>query len=110
MKSITSLEQCDTGKGWNKIILPLLDVCNSRGVSVAQVKEKFGTLRFYVDGADDDLYNLINKAEAESSRTCEVCGEPGASTNYGWIKTLCPLHAKEREDQWKARQEKRNKG
>jgi hypothetical protein len=62
-------------------------------VEACQVKEKFGTLRFYVDTAsdvDDEACRLISEAEAESARTCEECGAPGKSTakNF-WYKTLC---------------------
>jgi len=96
----------DCGDGWLKLIDPLIEECNKRGVHIAQIKEKFGTLRFYIHGGDEELYNLIDKAEMESAHICEVCGDPGEFTSYGWIKTLCPLHAKEREAHWKARQER----
>ncbi len=58
-----------------------------------QVKEKFGTLRFYVDRGNDRIYNLINFAEAMSSRTCEECGAVGKERYGGWIRTLCDAHA-----------------
>ncbi|KWT98173.1 MULTISPECIES: hypothetical protein [unclassified Variovorax] len=57
-----------------------------------QVKEKFGTLRFYVSGASDVQYAYIAFAEAMSARTCEVCGAPGELRNSGWIRTLCDVH------------------
>lgn len=58
---------------------------------VIQVKEKFGTLRFYVNGGTNAIYDRINKAEGDSSATCEQCGkQPAKSTSKGhWIRTLC---------------------
>lgn len=60
---------------------------------VSQIKEKYGTLRFYVFGADDAIYRMIHEAETESGRICEQCGKPGflhtARGGY-WLKTLCP--------------------
>lgn len=64
-------------------------------VVASQVKEKFGTLRFYYDGGDDYIRGLASMAEAMSARTCEICGNPGKSRGGGWIRTLCDEHAKE---------------
>lgn len=60
-----------------------------------QVKEKFGTLRFYVDRATDAQYNYIEFAEVMSSKTCEECGAPGRTYPIGWHRTLCDKHADE---------------
>lgn len=65
-------------------------------VVAVQVKEKFGTLRFYVDGGDDCTRGMIRIAEAMSGVMCEECGAPGRSTTSGWIQTLCEKHAEER--------------
>ena len=61
-----------------------------------QVKEKFGTLRFYVSGATDRHYNYIEFAELMSSKVCEECGAPGETYPIGWHQTLCEKHADER--------------
>ena len=55
----------------------------------AQVKEKFGGLRFYVDNSDDYVKGAIQTAELMSVRTCEQCGSPGKPIRGGWVKTLC---------------------
>lgn len=60
-----------------------------------QVKEKFGTLRFYTLGGDDYTRGLVDMAEAMTARVCETCGAPGRTTKGGWVKTLCPEHASE---------------
>ena len=64
----------------------------------AQVKEKFGGLRFYVDNADDYTSGVIALAESMSYRTCEDCGAPGKQTGRGWIRTLCDACNKSPKD------------
>lgn len=54
-----------------------------------QVKEKFGTLRFYVPQETEEMSRRIEEAEDESARTCEDCGRPGVLRFGGWLKTLC---------------------
>ena len=61
-------------------------------VTLDQVKEKFGTLRFYYTGGDDYISGLVSMAESMSGVTCEECGKPGTSTRGGWIKTACKEH------------------
>lgn len=61
-----------------------------------QVKEKFGGLRFYVDGASERHQTLIQFAENMSYTICETCGKPGKPTTGGWITTLCKEHRIER--------------
>ncbi len=62
-------------------------------IVAVQVKEKFGGLRFYVDNASKEQMDIIDKAEALSYKTCEVCGEEGKHYSpRGWIKTRCKEH------------------
>lgn len=70
-------------------------------VVVAQIKEKFGGLRFYYDGGDDYVRGLVTMAELWADRTCEECSKPGLRRNGGWIKTLCDEHDKERQARYK---------
>jgi hypothetical protein len=68
------------------------------GYVVQQIKEKFGTLRYYcTPGGGDPAPELLDAfdaitddAERASAITCERCGEPGVlqRTRY-WAKTLC---------------------
>ena len=62
-------------------------------VTLDQVKEKFGTLRFYYTGGDDAIDGMVAMAEAMSGVTCEECGSPGKRVGGGWITTLCEAHA-----------------
>jgi hypothetical protein len=59
-----------------------------------QVKEKFGTLRFYVMGATESQRGAIEFVEMLSGSTCDVCGEPGTTGGKGWISTRCEQHKK----------------
>lgn len=59
-------------------------------VEAAQVKEKFGSLRFYINGGDDEIYGMINLAEHLSWHICENCGSiENIKHTTGWISTLC---------------------
>ena len=70
-------------------------------VTLDQVKEKFGTLRFYYTGGDDEISGMVRMAESMSGVTCETCGAPGKSRDGGWIKTLCDHHEAERQQRIK---------
>lgn len=57
---------------------------------VMQVKEKFGTLRFYVYGGDKYIDNIISAMGLASSVICEGCGAAGElTTDGGWYRTEC---------------------
>jgi hypothetical protein len=58
-------------------------------VVVTQVKEKFGTLRFYYNGGNDYVDGMVRMAESMSGCTCEQCGAPGTQIGSGWISTRC---------------------
>ena len=66
-------------------------------VTLDQVKEKFGTLRFYYTGGDDVIDGMVRMAESMSGVTCEECGNPGKRIGGGWVTTLCEEHAKARD-------------
>ena len=100
------------GDGWYQIIDRLcgniqnhIDWQHKQGnlvsqVVAVQVKEKFGTLRFYYDGGDDYISGLVSMAESWSAVACEECGAPGTQNSQGWIKTLCETHRREREERY----------
>ena len=60
---------------------------------VVQIKEKFGALRWYDNGAPDSIYrelqDIINKYEEISERTCIWCGRPATKISLGWISPWC---------------------
>ena len=82
-----------TGDGWYKILDELCAKLEPYGVVAAQIKEKFGGLRFYLESTPsdkwDEIHNLITEAERQSYKTCERCGQPGDLRGGGWARTLC---------------------
>lgn len=96
----------ECGDGWYRLIDNLCfaimahcDITGERPPQCVQVKEKFGTLRFYVDYCEsNEVWDLIDQAESLSGKTCEVCGGPGTLRGGGWLKTLCEAHSEGREN------------
>lgn len=87
--------------GWDQIIFDLcqkiVDLAKEKNVkcpTIAQLKEKFGGLRFYLDYCSnnifDDVCNFIAAAEKQSTKTCEFCGKEGLiKSQRGWLKAVC---------------------
>jgi hypothetical protein len=97
----------ECGDGWYDLIDCLccsiqshIDYNSDKGVSqvvVDQVKEKFGTLRFYTSGSDERINGMIRLAERLSSRICETCGAPGTIRGRHWLYTACHLHTEQQD-------------
>ena len=122
------------GKGWKPLIRTAFETFKSQEaksyfwwqrVYVAQIKEKFGGLRIYVDTpaswyfdhyikyGDDPIYakfgetvevdRVISDLEGKSFKTCENCGKTQeedssvAPAGPGWIKTYCHACRKEKD-------------
>lgn len=85
------------GAGWRPMVDKLIDDLFAAGWNgdLRQIKEKFGTLRFYIGEATDFQHQLTWDAEAASDDICEACGAPGkrSTVGHGWLKTLCAEHA-----------------
>lgn len=64
-------------------------------LTALQVKEKYGTLRFYLGACSDEALALVDLAEAMSARICESCGNRGRTRGTTWLKTLCDPCAQE---------------
>ena len=52
-------------------------------VTVNQIKEKFGGLRFYYSGGDEYISGLVSMAESWAGHSCETCGAPGKQRDGG---------------------------
>ena len=97
------------GKGWYPILERLCkniqqhiewanqkeEVCPQ--VVVEQIKEKFGGLRFYYQGGDEQIHGMVRMAESWADIACEECGGIGKRRGGGWIRTLCDKHEAERQ-------------
>lgn len=83
-----SLFGFECGDGWFGLLKECIEkikvVCESQQIEihVAQIKEKWGTLRFYIDYGTDEIFSIINEAEQKSEETCEHCGQPGSMRKY----------------------------
>lgn len=90
------------GPGWDNLIETLCSMINCHvkfnkcpPVSITQIKEKYGTLRFYIQGGDDIVQGMIMFAESYSAYVCEHCGKPATHYAEGWMQTLCDEHFQE---------------
>lgn len=91
----------ECGDGWFSLIYKLsadiervaadagLNPLSDAWPEVMQVKEKFGSLCFYMRGATEEMRNLIMEAQGKSVRVCEVCGKEGKLRRGGWWKVRC---------------------
>lgn len=91
----------DIGEGWIDLVYDLTVELAEKypDFKITQIKEKFGGLRYYVEGyfldfegqslAESTMYKMIANAEKKSRNTCEVTGKPGkVRDDLGWIITL----------------------
>ena len=91
----------ECGPGWMPHIISLLDMIMvldlKRKVRIFQIKEKFGTFRFYYNSRDlkdlsygQSIENQITLYTTKLDTTCERCGDIGTQkTKGGWIKCSC---------------------
>jgi hypothetical protein len=87
--------ECDDG--WFKLLDDLMEkikkVDKDRIVTIHQIKEKLGGLRFYTGNTIEEAEDLIKEACEKSYYICEVCGNPGELCEANkWYKTVCPEH------------------
>lgn len=55
-----------------------------------QCKEKYGSLRVYVENATEKIYDAIEKFEQISRTTCERCGSRSEIFKKGmWLYNMC---------------------
>lgn len=88
----------ECGPGWadllDAVFSWLHEIAADREWSPSQIKEKYGSLRFYWHGDLPGLGDeIISAAEHLSAHLCEVCGSPGVlHSEYGWWSTRCKEH------------------
>lgn len=115
-KDLSMQETCmcwgiETGDGWYDLIdllcwkLQSMTDMNDHlperfpQIEATQVKEKFGTLRFYTGGASEWQDGVIDFAESISAKTCDICGKAGTLNRNGWIACRCPEHKESYESE-----------
>lgn len=83
-------------KGWESFVDPIVKKCEEKNLTILQIKEKYGGLRFYYAPLDDEVDAMVDEAEKQSLHTCERCGNQGSLRDGGWWQTLCDEHAEGR--------------
>jgi hypothetical protein len=88
----------DCGDGWfdlldilcaQPVVLDLAeDGREVQPLRTMQIKQKYGTLRFYVGPATDEPFALIAFAEALSARGYETFGNKGHIRGTTWLQSL----------------------
>lgn len=63
----------------------------------SQLKEKYGTGRWYLSGGTDEMHDLVEAWEAETENICETCGAPGVLRGQMWYYTACLEHTREED-------------
>lgn len=84
--------------GWNKIIFfPMMEEIRKaakktgiiNNLHTSDYKSKYGGLRFYLNGYNDEISNIVRKYETLTQNICEICGEPDVGYTRGWITPIC---------------------
>lgn len=100
-----------TEPGWNWILTDIHHKLHymDPDYAIVQIKEKFGTLRFYFSSTHpnktviDIMEDIASRGETQSASTCETCGNSSTRvpphgkidstvalhTHGGHLKTLC---------------------
>ena len=88
-------------EGWAKLcedlcaeLKVLFDSIGFKDYSLCQVKEKFGSLRWYEGSGvpikiGDEYSKIMRKYEQLSEKTCCVCGAPATKISRGWVCPFC---------------------
>jgi hypothetical protein len=97
----------ECGDGWYALIDDMatklqarIDASGCEQMVANQFKEKFGEVRFYFSGGDDDeIRAIVDTAEALSRVTCDYCGAPGTMGSAGgWMRVRCEAHVNTRHN------------
>lgn len=101
----------ECGNGWFPVIYKLsADIAKiTTDISVVQIKEKFGELRYYyswpetvTEEQNDAIRALVEAAVEQCSAVCEECGAPAQITDQDrWWVCLCHNHLEERANRFK---------
>jgi hypothetical protein len=83
--------------GWADLMIAaagwIAEIGPPKGFKSSQIKEKYATLRWYVDGDDYGIEDILEAAELLSGHICEKCGALGRLREGGYFTTRCDQHA-----------------
>lgn len=85
-------------KGWRKAFA--LNMCKDlkkalkkdhslKDFRIYDIKEKYGTLRFYTNFTSDNIDKVIRRYELLSMCYCINCGKPVRYVTDGWVNFIC---------------------
>ena len=86
------------GKGWGMLwrmmitdLAPLMRKYNLQDkFFFEEIKEKYGEIRAYHNGAPDEINNIIDAYSVISRNVCQWCGRPDSAISKGyWVECQC---------------------
>ena len=69
--------------------LDMMDPEEAKKFRVVQIKEKYGSLRFYPNWVTDQIAEILYKYSVMSEHICISCGAPATKMSLGWICPWC---------------------
>jgi hypothetical protein len=91
------LPSVEIGDGWADLIIAMsgwiAELGLPEGYRADQIKEKYGTLRWYDNSGDEMIDRIVTAGEWLSDHLCDKCGRPGQLREGGWLVTRCDWHA-----------------
>ena len=54
-----------------------------------QIKEKWGRMELYNNGASKEVHRIIDKYRFLSQQVCSICGKPASVMTYGYVCPFC---------------------
>jgi hypothetical protein len=107
-KTLKGLSYFEINEGWKELVEEItskIEVVNNKYspssyIRAAQVKQKFGGLRYYISIEEIDeqdvryVYDMIAEAEKRSFTICEYCSSPAKNTTgrHYHVETVCDEH------------------
>ena len=76
------------------ILGPLKDDGDEHRFRFLQIKEKYGSMRLYNNGASGKVLGILDKYEFLSQQVCTVCGKPATVMTSGYICPYCSEHVR----------------
>lgn len=106
-KLFRNLQYLECQEGWKTLLNNLCWVLENHltedlptelqdDIYATQVKQKFGSLRFYMSHETPFVKGAVYLAEKQSKYTCEICGNLGSvRTIRSYLTALCDKHYEE---------------
>ena len=95
----------EINKGWTAPVIEMLELLfneqtNTPALRITQIKKKWGCLSVYGDNFSERVDAIIEQADEQTARTCDVCGaqgEPFKNLNGMMVSVRCVNHSRKVE-------------